>query len=110
MRCFVFVVIIFALLLCAANLGLREGSIAPRVGTAHLRAQPSRTELMQQSHHKKRVDDAQKARTDDKQIAAAGIPEARTGDYDYVVVAILAASIVILAFVAGKKRHARFRV
>jgi hypothetical protein len=68
---------------------------------------------MQQSDHHRRAERAKKveaeAEAGDRQIAAFGMPEAASRDYDYFVLIMLAASIVVLAFVARRRRDARFR-
>jgi hypothetical protein len=110
MRCLVLVMAVFCLLLSAADLRQSDAGRVPLVRAASLQAQPSRTELMQQSDHKQRVDNAKKAKTEERQIATAGIPESRAGDYDYLVLAILVGSVIVLAVVAGRKRRARLRI
>ena len=82
------------------------------IGTALADAQTTGTELMQQSDHHRRVERAKKAETEieDRQIAAFGMPEGAARDYDYIVLIMLASSIVILAFVARRRRRTKFRL
>ncbi len=102
---------ICCLLLSAAVLRCPSSGVLPSVGTALADAEATRTELMQQSDHHRRVERAKKveAEAEDRQIAAFGIPEAASRDYDYLVLIMLAASVVVLAFVARRRRHVRSR-
>ena len=82
------------------------------VGMALGNAKTTGTELMQQSDHHRRVERAKKeeAEAEERQIAAFGMPEAASRDYDYLAFVVLVASIVVLAFVARRKRRTRFRL
>jgi hypothetical protein len=65
---------------------------------------------MQQSDHKKRMENAKKNQTSEGQIAASAVPTPAPGNYDYLALVILGASVVILAFVASKRGRARLRL
>ena len=114
MRCLVVVVAVFCLLLSAADLRHSDAGRVPLVRAASLQAQPSRTELMQQSDHHRRVERAKKAEaeteTDDPQIASFGMPEPASRDYDYLILILLAVSFVVFAFVARWGKRARSRL
>jgi hypothetical protein len=70
-------------------------------------AQSDRTDLMQQSDHKSRST-TQAEDEPVKQQAAGIVPlENGTGDGDYLVLALLVASVVIMAFVASRKSGPR---
>ena len=88
------------------------GCLLLSIGTALANAQTTGTELMQQSDHHRRVERAKKAEAEaeGRQIAAFGVPEVATRDYDYLVFVILVGSIVVLAFVARRRRRERFRL
>jgi hypothetical protein len=73
------------------------------------RSQPDHTELMQQSDHQRRVNERRKARAEEQNMAALAAPEADTRNGDYVVLAILIASAVVLAFAAGRRKMTRLR-
>jgi hypothetical protein len=72
-------------------------------------AQADKTDLMQQSDHKRRAANQAKAEPV-RQQAAGVIPiEANSGDGDYLVLAILVGSILILAFLASRRKKIRFK-
>jgi hypothetical protein len=91
-----------------------ERGAVPSVGTSLASAQGASTELQQQSDHRRRVERAKKAAADteveNRQIAAIGVPEAASRDFDYLVFIVLAASVVVLAFIARRKRRAGLRL
>jgi len=72
-------------------------------------AQTDRTDLMQQSDHKRRATNQAKPEPVQQQTAGVIPIEADVEDGDYVVLAILAASVVILAFIATRGKKIRFR-
>ena len=101
------------LLFCSAVL-LAPGTRPLRpVLTAPAYAQASSTEIMKQSDHHRRVERAKKAqaeaRNSDQQMAAFGMPESSSEGYDYLVVVLLAVSLIVIAFVARRGRRARSR-
>lgn len=110
MRLIVAICCVCAVLFSAAALRHPDSGLVPSITTALANAQATGTELMQQSDHHRRVEQAKKAEDEDRQIAAFGVPEATTRDYDYLVLILLAASVVILASVARRNRRARFRL
>jgi hypothetical protein len=78
-------------------------------GPSEAWAQVNSTALMQQSDHKRRA--ANKTKPEPVQQQAAGVVpiEAGTGNGDYVILAILVISGMVLAFVAARKRKIRSR-
>jgi hypothetical protein len=110
MRRRVFVCLVFWLLASAAPICRHGGGVLPLVGITLANAQASGTELMQQSDHQRRVERAKKAEAEERQIAAFGMPEAASRDYDVVVLIMLAASVVILAVIASRRSHPRPRL
>ena len=110
MRCIVAICCACCLLLSAAALRYPGGDALPSMGATLANALTAGTELMQQSDHQRRVERAKKAEAADRQIAAFGMPEAASRDYDYLAFVVLVASIVVLAFVARRKRRTRFRL
>ena len=78
-------------------------------GASEAWAQANQTDLMQQSDHKRRA--AKQAKPEPVQQQAAGIVPLETGagDGDYLIMAILVGSVVILAFVAARGKRIRFR-
>lgn len=64
---------------------------------------------MQQSAYKKKMDRAKQERAADNQLAATVVPTPTRGDYDYLALVILGASLVILALVAVRRRCVRLR-
>lgn len=107
MRIIVAISCFCCLLLSAVALRVpEEGGLRPE-GSALANAQAASTELMQQSDHRRRTERAKKAEAEDPQIAAFGVPEGTSGNLDFVVLAILAGSIVFLAFLARRRRRTR---
>jgi hypothetical protein len=98
-------------LISAALLGPPNVPV-PEVGAMPAYAQATGTELMQQSDHHRRVERAKKAEaeSEEEQMAAFGIPEAPGRDYDYLVLILLAVSVVILSLVARRDRRASSRL
>jgi hypothetical protein len=80
-------------------------------GTSEVWAQTNRTDLMQQSDHKRRAAATKKTEPEPVQQQEAGIIplEADAGGGDYAILAVLVASLVILAFVAACGKKIRFR-
>jgi len=76
-------------------------------GPSEAWAQTDQTELMQQSDYKRRA--AKQGKPEPGQQQTAGVIPVETGarDGDYVVLAILVASVVILAFVAARGKGSR---
>ena len=99
------------LLFSAGLLHLGPGPF-PSPGVASAYAQASGTEIMQQSDHHRRVERAKKAETEmeERQVAAFGVPEAASRDYDYLILILLAVSFVVFAFVARRGRRVRSRL
>ncbi len=110
MRCIVAICCACCLLLSAAVLRCPGRDVLPSIGTTLANAQTTGKELMQQSDHHRRVERAKKAEAEDRRIAAFGMPEAASRDYDYLVLIMLAGSIVILTFVARRRRRQRFHL
>lgn len=110
MRCFAVMCIICCVVCSAIVLRCPHSGGALSIGTSIAQAQPSRTELMQQSHHKQRADKARKVEGEDPRAAALAVVEPASGDYDYLVLVILASSLVILALVTNSRRRARSRL
>jgi hypothetical protein len=109
MRCLVAMCLFCAVLFSALTPGPSPTGLAP-LGSSQLQAQVSRTELMQQNDHKQRMERAKKAQAEGNQLATLVATESTSGNYDYLVLVVLAASVVLLAFVAGKRKRARFRL
>jgi hypothetical protein len=65
---------------------------------------------MKQSDHKQRVNRAKNTSSEDRQLAAVAAPEPVSEDYDYLVLVILVASVVVLALVASRKRRIGYRL
>jgi len=78
-------------------------------GPSEAWAQADRTDLMQQSDHKQRATKQAKPEPVEQQTAGVIPIEANAGDGDYVVLALLVASVVILAFVAACGKKIRFK-
>jgi hypothetical protein len=104
---------------CLCFLVLSAGLVDPPiarftpVGPAPVYAQATDTELMQQSDHHRRTTRAKKAQaeaeSEERQIAAFGVPETASRNYDYLILVLLAVSLVILTFVTRRDRRARLR-
>jgi hypothetical protein len=114
MRCLVVVCVLCGLVLSAATLVLPRRGSRPSLVTCSLRAQGSRTEQMQQSAYKKKMDRAKQERAKqeraaDNQLAATVVPTPTHGDYDYLALVILGASLLVLALVAVRRRSIRLR-
>jgi len=78
-------------------------------GPSEAWAQADRTDLMQQSDHKRRAQNRTKPEPVQQQMAGVAPSEAEAGDEDYLVLVILVASVVILAFVATRGKKFRLR-
>jgi hypothetical protein len=78
-------------------------------GSSEAWAQTGRTDLMQQSDHKRRATNQKKPKPVQQQTAGVIPVEANAKDGDYVVLGILVASVVILAFIATRGRKIRFK-
>jgi hypothetical protein len=64
---------------------------------------------MKQSHHKQKTESARKAQEEPGELASLAVTEPASAGYDYLVLILLGGSLVILAFVAGRRRRARLR-
>jgi len=78
-------------------------------GMSEAWAQAGKADLMQQSDHKQRANKQAKPEPVEQQTAGVIPIEANAGDGDYVVLAILVASVVVLAFVAACGKKVRFK-
>ena len=78
-------------------------------GSSEALAQAGKTDLMQQSDHKRRATKQAKPEPVQQQTAGVVPIEADTGNEDYVVLGVLVASVVILAFVAKCGRKLRLK-
>ncbi len=84
-------------------------AIIPWSMPAEAWAQASRSDLMQQSDHRRRT--ANQAKPEPVKQQTAGVVPLGTGARhgDYLVLAILVGSVVILAFIATRGKRVRFR-
>ena len=73
-------------------------------------AQADRTDLMQQSDHKRRTTNQTKPEPVEQQMAGVVPSEAGAGDEDYLVLGILVASVVILGFIATRGKRFSLRL
>jgi hypothetical protein len=110
MRTMVVICCVCSLVLSTAALTLREPRPVPSIVTTLANAQTENTEIMKQSDHRRRVEKAKKAEDDKRQIAAFGVPDAATRDYDYLVLIVLGVSLLILALVARRRHRTGFRL
>jgi hypothetical protein len=110
MRCLVVVFVVCGLVLSAAALALPPRGRGLSLVTSTLQAQGSRTEQMQQSVYKKKMDRAKQERVENDQLAATVVPTPTRGSYDYLALVVLGTSILILALAAVKRRSARLRL
>jgi hypothetical protein len=72
-------------------------------------AQAGRTDLMQQSDHKRRAANQQKTKPAQQQTAGLMPIETGTDNGDYLVLAILVGSILTLTFIATRRKKIRPR-
>ncbi len=79
-------------------------------GPSEAWAQADRTDLMQQSDHTRRTKNRTKPEPVQQQMAGVVPSEAGADDEDYLVLVILVASVVILAFVATRGKKFRLRL
>lgn len=110
MRCLVIAFVFFGLLLSAAAPRLPYAHGAPAIESTPVQAQASDTRLMQQSDYKRRMEGTRKVRSEGSQAATAAVPEASSGNSDYLILLVVAGSVVILAFLPRRKRRAGFRL
>jgi len=78
-------------------------------GPSQAWAQAGKTDLMQQSDHKRRATNQTKPEPVQQQTAGVIPIDANTGNGDYVVLGLLVASVVVLAFVAACGKKIRFK-
>ena len=109
MRCLLMVCVVCGLVLSATTLALPRGGSRLSLVASTIQAQGSRTDLMQQSAYKKRMERAKQERAADNQLAATVVPTPTHGDYDYLALVILGASLLVLALVAVRRRSIRLR-
>jgi hypothetical protein len=80
-------------------------------GITKAQAETDPAELMKQRHHKQRTQASDETKAEESQNASVVPPETVTGNYDYLVLIVLVASVVVLALVTSRKgrRRASFR-
>ena len=104
------IVFIFVLLLPALVPQTLPTVLTAMTGRSEAWAQADRTELMQQSDHKRRGTQQKAAEPVEQQMAGVVTPDGGAGGEDYAVLAILVASVVVLAFVASRRKKTRLRL
>lgn len=73
-------------------------------------AASSQTQLMQQSDHKRRLSEARESEVTERQMAAiAPTGEQPTRELDYIVLAVLAVSLVAMIIISKKRNKMRAR-
>jgi len=101
--------LILILLLPAIMLWTMPAGLSSLSGPSQAWAQAGKTDLMQQSDHKRRATNQAKPEPVQQQTAGIIPIDANTGNGDYVVLGILVASVVVLAFVAACGKKIRFK-
>jgi hypothetical protein len=109
-RCCILIGMVCGLVLSAVGPSLHRTQWSSLLETAPLLAQGTRTDLMQQSDYKHRLNEARKTGTEERGPSPVeeALPAAAVSDY--LVLVLLAVSVVILAFVASRQRRTRFRL
>ena len=103
------IIFIFVLLLPAIVPRTLPAMLTAVAGRSEAWAQANRTELMQQSDHKRRSTQQKATEPVEQQMAGVVTPDGGAGGEDYAVLAILVASVAILAFVASRRKKTRLR-
>lgn len=108
LRLTVFCLVSVFLLPCLATL-ISQGPVSALTGSAQAWASADQTDLMQQSDHKQRAAKHTTNGSDEQQMAGVIPPDSGTGNGDYLLLGLLVASLVILAFIASNRKRMRLR-